>query len=97
MIMIVDSEISELDRMLESKQCYVNVLPEARQWLADKGFDPAMGARPLTRLVEEKLKKPLSREILFGKLKNGGRAVVSVVNDELAVTIPEDIINPVNV
>ena len=56
-----------------------------------------MGARPLTRLVEEKLKKPLSREILFGKLKNGGRAVVSVINDELAVTIPEDIINPVNV
>ena len=97
MLMIVDSEISELDRMLESKQCYVNVLPEARQWLADKGFDPAMGARPLTRLVEEKLKKPLSREILFGKLKNGGRAVVSVINDELAVTIPEDIINPVNV
>ena len=89
--MIVDSEISEIDRMLESKHCYLNVLPDARHWLAENGYDPKMGARPLSRLIEEKIKKPLSKEILFGKLKEGGRAVVSINDNAIDIRVVEEL------
>jgi ATP-dependent Clp protease ATP-binding subunit ClpA len=87
--LVVDAEISEIDRMLDSKNITVNVLADARQWLGENGYDPKMGARPLSRLVEEKVKKPLSKEILFGKLKNGGHAVFSIVDGEIAMSITE--------
>ena len=56
---------------------------DARQWLADKGYDQAMGARPMARVIQEQLKKPLANEILFGRLLHGGDVKVSLKNDEL--------------
>ena len=58
---------------------------EARQWLADKGFDPQFGARPMGRLLQEELKKPLAEAILFGKLKEGGEVQVEVEDGKLVL------------
>ena len=56
----------------------------ARQWLADKGYDQAMGARPMARVIQEQLKKPLANEILFGRLLQGGDVRVDLQNDQLS-------------
>ncbi len=86
MLMVVDAEITEIENMLELKKCTINVLPDARNWLATNGLDPLMGARPLVRLVEGTIKKPLAKELLFGTLKDGGRVVVDLVDGELKVS-----------
>ena len=85
MRMIVNAEIEKTEVMLEGKHITLTVTSQARDWLATNGLDPQMGARPFERLFEAKVKKPLSKEILFGKLKDGGRVVVDFVNDELTV------------
>ena len=96
MAMIVDSEIVKANAMLEDKKVTLNVTPEARAWLATNGYDPKMGARPLTRLVETSIKLPLAREILFGKLKTGGRAVVTLVDDAPVVQVVDTTYKLVN-
>jgi ATP-dependent Clp protease ATP-binding subunit ClpA len=78
MSLIVNAEIEKTEVMLAPKNIIIRVTPIAREWLATKGYDPKMGARPFERLFEEKIKKPLAKEILFGKLKDGGRAVVNL-------------------
>ena len=88
--LIVEAEINQMDEMLASKNITVNVLANARQWLGENGFSPSMGARPLSRLVERTIKQPLSKEILFGKLTNGGHAVVDVVDGEIVITTHEN-------
>src|SRR5690606_23934271 len=75
---VVDKFIIELETLLQEKQVSLNVNPEARQWLAEHGFDPDMGARPMARVIQEKIKRPLADELLFGKLADGGRVNVSV-------------------
>ena len=59
--------------------------PTAREWLAQHGFDPLMGARPMARLIQDRIKRPLADELLFGKLVAGGRVNVDVVDGELVV------------
>lgn len=86
MTLIVNAEIEKTDVMLAPKNIMLSVTQTAREWLCKNGFDPKMGARPLERLYESAVKRPLSKEILFGKLKNGGRAVVDIVGDEVTVT-----------
>jgi ATP-dependent Clp protease ATP-binding subunit ClpA len=83
MNLIVNAEVEKTEVMLAPKSITLNVTQQARDWLAQKGYDPKMGARPFERLFEERVKKPLSKEILFGKLKTGGRANIDCVNDEL--------------
>ena len=61
-------------------------LNAAREWLADHGYDPQMGARPMARLVEQKVKKPLSQAMVFGGLSEGGTALVEVQDDDLILT-----------
>ncbi len=85
MNLIVNAEVEKLEEMLVSKNITINVTAQARQWLTENGYDPKMGARPFERLFEEKIKKPLSKEMLFGKLNQGGRANVDLVNGELEV------------
>ncbi len=68
---VVDKNLRELQALLDDKKVTLTVTKEARLWLARKGFDPAFGARPMARLVEERLKQPLADEILFGKLQQG--------------------------
>lgn len=82
MKMILDKCVIHLNQMCAAKQVCVTLDPNARAWLVKKGFDPIMGARPLQRCVDEHIKKPLSKEILFGKLQQGGRVLVSVDADD---------------
>jgi ATP-dependent Clp protease ATP-binding subunit ClpA len=73
---VVDKFIVQLQVQLDKKQVSLEVDTKARDWLAEHGYDKAMGARPMGRLIQEKLKKPLASEILFGGLQNGGSVYV---------------------
>jgi ATP-dependent Clp protease ATP-binding subunit ClpA len=83
---IVDKFLMELEGQLMEKKIELEVTAAARAWLARHGFDDKLGARPVGRLVDERIKKPLAHEILFGKLENGGRVVVDMKDDEPSFT-----------
>jgi len=87
MKLIVSREIDKLNDMLVDKKISVTCLAPAKKLLATEGYDPKMGARPMARLIQEKIKKPISKEILFGDLQNGGRVKIGVEDDELSLTI----------
>jgi len=70
---VVDKFLIELEAQLHEKHVSLSASPEARQWLAEHGFDPLMGARPMSRLLQDKIKRPPADELLFGKLINRGR------------------------
>ncbi|WP_275287023.1 ATP-dependent Clp protease ATP-binding subunit ClpA [Halomonas elongata] len=81
---VVDKFLVELQAQLDEKRVQLEVDEAARDWLAERGYDPDMGARPMARLIQEKLKKPLAELILFGELaEHGGVVHVSVEDDEL--------------
>lgn len=80
---VVGKQIVELEAQLLAKQVEIQFEPEAREWLCKKGYDKKMGARPLARLIQDKIKKTLAEEILFGSLQNGGEVLVRVKDDEL--------------
>jgi ATP-dependent Clp protease ATP-binding subunit ClpA len=82
-LQIVDKFICDLQVQLDKKQVSLELSSEARQWLAAKGYDHAMGARPMARVIQEQLKKPLANEILFGVLTEGGDVRVELVADKL--------------
>ncbi|HAI96373.1 MAG: ATP-dependent Clp protease ATP-binding subunit ClpA [Cycloclasticus sp.] len=86
-IHVVDKFIFELESQLHDKNVSLTLDPEARSWLAKKGYDPKMGARPMERTVQEYIKKPLANELLFGQLINGGSVKVYVKNDQINFTI----------
>jgi ATP-dependent Clp protease ATP-binding subunit ClpA len=89
---VVDKFIFELEGQLEAKKVALIIEPEARAWLAKKGYDPAMGARPMARVIREDIKKPLAEELLFGKLSSGGLVRISVAEDELVFDLkPEEL------
>ena len=79
---IVDEVWVQLKCQLDDKRGSLNVSDEARDWLAINGYDVKMGARPMARLIQEKLKKPLAEEVLFGDLSVSGGAVDVVVEDD---------------
>jgi ATP-dependent Clp protease ATP-binding subunit ClpA len=81
MKMIVGKYLAELNTMLKDKKVTVELTDRALTWLADKGHDPAYGARPLGRLMQEKLKDPLADELLFGKLQKGGSVRVDLAKE----------------
>jgi ATP-dependent Clp protease ATP-binding subunit ClpA len=83
---VVDKQIDELRAMVAAKGVTIVIEPEARNWLAEKGFDRAFGARPMARLIERVVKKPLSEMLLFGSLVSGGSVRLAVVNGEIALT-----------
>ncbi|MER3443231.1 MAG: ATP-dependent Clp protease ATP-binding subunit ClpA, partial [Meiothermus sp.] len=83
---IVDKNLKALEAQLRERKVSVSVTPEARRWLAEKGYDPAMGARPLARLIQERIKKPLADLLLFGPLKNGGNLRIGVKDEELELS-----------
>jgi len=82
---VVDKNLKELEAMLGEKGVTLHVSLPAREWLADKGYDPAFGARPMARVVELHLKKPLADALLFGALKEGGTAKVERKGDGLGI------------
>jgi ATP-dependent Clp protease ATP-binding subunit ClpA len=81
---VVDKFITQLEGQLADKNVEIELSEEARKWLAVKGYDPAMGARPLARVIQEKIKRPLAEEILFGKLEKGGVVHVELKGDALS-------------
>ncbi|MGX2039393.1 ATP-dependent Clp protease ATP-binding subunit ClpA [Methylocaldum sp. MU1018] len=84
---VVDKFMFELESQLAEKRVSVVLEPDAREWLAEHGFDPSMGARPMARVIQENIKKILAEEILFGKLSEGGIVRIGVEDGQLAFTI----------
>jgi ATP-dependent Clp protease ATP-binding subunit ClpA len=82
---IVDKFVRELTTQLAEKNVTVELTPAARKLLAEKGFDPTFGARPLGRVIEETIKRPLTDELLFGALENGGTATVDAEGTEVVM------------
>jgi ATP-dependent Clp protease ATP-binding subunit ClpA len=87
MLVIINKFISELQIQLETYHVNIEVDDAARSWMALKGYDKTMGARPVARLIQNAIKKPLSDELLFGKLKKGGHVKVTVEQGELKLVI----------
>ncbi|HEY2990758.1 MAG TPA: ATP-dependent Clp protease ATP-binding subunit ClpA [Candidatus Binatia bacterium] len=73
---VVDKFINELNLQLQEKKVSLSLTPRAREWLAQRGYDPIFGARPMARLIQNEVKRPLADEILFGKLQSGGKVEV---------------------
>ncbi|EDU5410220.1 ATP-dependent Clp protease ATP-binding subunit ClpA [Salmonella enterica subsp. enterica serovar 4,[5],12:b:-] len=83
---VVDKFIVELQAQLDQKGVSLEVSQEARDWLAEKGYDRAMGARPMARVIQDNLKKPLANELLFGSLVDGGQVTVALDKEKNALT-----------
>ena len=80
---VVDKQLTELQSQLDDKKVQLDVSDGVRKWLAEKGYDRLMGARPMARLIQDQLKKPMAEAILFGDLAKGGTLRVSLKDDEL--------------
>ena len=87
---VVDKFILELEMQLADKKVAITIDESARLWLAEHGYDPAMGARPMARVIQENIKKPLADEILFGKLARGGEVSVTEKDGELVLDFDTD-------
>jgi ATP-dependent Clp protease ATP-binding subunit ClpA len=87
---VVDKFLIELEAQLHEKNVTVTATPTARDWLAQHGFDPLMGARPMARVIQDKIKRSLADELLFGKLVGGGRVTIDVKDDELVVDAQQE-------
>jgi ATP-dependent Clp protease ATP-binding subunit ClpA len=89
-LQIVEKFVLQLEAQLMERGVSIELSPEAQTWLADKGYDDKMGARPLGRVIQEYVKKPLAEELLFGQLTNGGLVRVIVVDDTIELDISLD-------
>ena len=89
MMKIVGKFLLELKNMVKDKNVEITVSDEALDYLVDKGFNKKMGARPLQRVIDQDIKRPLSKELLFGKLKNGGTVKIDLNNSLLALQCEE--------
>ena len=83
---VVEKFVLQLEAQLIDRNVHIEITPKAAQWLGDKGYDAKMGARPLGRVIQEHIKKPLAEELLFGKLVKGGLVKVGVKAGELTLT-----------
>jgi len=86
---VVDKYLVELESQLEKKHVRLHVDKAARLWLAKHGYEKTMGARPMARLIQEKIKKPIADELLFGRLVHGGQLMLTSANDMLQLIIHE--------
>jgi ATP-dependent Clp protease ATP-binding subunit ClpA len=84
---IVEKFILQLEAQLSERRVAFTLTPEAREWLARKGYDPVFGARPLARVIQSQVRDPLTDEILFGRLEHGGTVTIGVENDALTFSI----------
>ncbi|RMF70067.1 MAG: ATP-dependent Clp protease ATP-binding subunit ClpA [Alphaproteobacteria bacterium] len=84
---VVEKFILELELQLAERHVTITIDEAAKRWLAERGYDRLYGARPLARLIQERIKKPLADELLFGRLKDGGQIVIRVEDDKIAFDI----------
>ena len=87
---VVDKLILEVESQLEAKGVSISLDDAARRWIAERGYDPKMGARPMARTIQEHIKRPLAEELLFGRLANGGHVRVSVSADGSELTLESE-------
>jgi ATP-dependent Clp protease ATP-binding subunit ClpA len=87
---VVDKFIYELEAQLQDKGVTLDVEDSAREWLAEHGFDAKMGARPMARVIQEHIKKPLAEELLFGRLANGGHLMIRAEDNRLVQEIGQE-------
>jgi len=86
-LQVVEKFVLQLEAQLIDRNVHIELTPKAAEWLADKGYDSKMGARPLGRVIQEHIKKPLAEELLFGKLMKGGLVKVGVKDGKLDLRI----------
>ncbi|MDM7459467.1 MAG: ATP-dependent Clp protease ATP-binding subunit ClpA, partial [Paracoccus sp. (in: a-proteobacteria)] len=88
---VVEKFVLQLEAQLMDRNVHIELTPEAAGWLAEKGYDDRMGARPLGRVIQEHIKKPLAEELLFGRLTKGGNVLFKIEDDKPAfdITGPE--------
>jgi ATP-dependent Clp protease ATP-binding subunit ClpA len=86
---VVDKFVLQLEAQLMDRHVHIELSPEAAAWIAERGYDDKMGARPLARVIQEHIKKPLAEELLFGKLTKGGVVRVLVKDDRIELQIEE--------
>jgi ATP-dependent Clp protease ATP-binding subunit ClpA len=86
-VKVVDKFIAQLEAQLTEKNVAIQLSDDAREHLAKLGYDPAMGARPLGRVIQDKIKKPLAEELLFGKLVNGGLVKIGFRDGKLTFDV----------
>ena len=84
---VVEKFVLQLEAQLADRSVTIELTPDANAWLAERGYDEQMGARPLARVIQENIKKPLADEVLFGRLLKGGHVVVKVADDALVFDI----------
>jgi ATP-dependent Clp protease ATP-binding subunit ClpA len=84
---VVDKFVNEVSAQLIEKKVTIEITEGARQWLGKKGFDKLFGARPMARLVQQKLREPLAEEILFGKLEKGGSVLAIEKDDDVVLEV----------
>jgi ATP-dependent Clp protease ATP-binding subunit ClpA len=84
---VVDKFLTELQAQLDEKRVSLEVDDAAREWLAREGYDEKMGARPMQRLIQEKIKRQLAEDLLFGDLTSGGTVRVSIADNELSIDV----------
>jgi ATP-dependent Clp protease ATP-binding subunit ClpA len=87
MVKVIGKFLVELKAQVKDKGINISITDEAIDYLVDKGFDSKMGARPLQRVIDKDIKRPLSRQMLFGPLKNGGTVVIDIANDLIDLRI----------
>ncbi len=88
-IQVVDKFVLQLEAQLMDRNVHIELMPDAADWLAEKGYDDKMGARPLGRVIQEHIKKPLAEELLFGKLTKGGLVRVTVREGAIHLEVAE--------
>jgi ATP-dependent Clp protease ATP-binding subunit ClpA len=86
---VVDKFLFELEEQLAAKNVHLEVADSVREWLAESGYVPKMGARPMARVIQDRLKRPLAEELLFGRLAQGGNVRIERKDDELAFEVEE--------
>ena len=86
-LQVVEKFVLQLEAQLMDRHVAIEMTTEAASWLADKGYDDKMGARPLSRVIQEHIKKPLAEELLFGKLSKGGLVMVSVKDNKIKLDL----------
>ena len=95
MTKIVVKFIDELRAQIKDKGIKIKLDKESTNWLIAKGFDPKMGARPLQRVIDKEIKRPLAKLMLFGSLKNGGTAAITIADDKLVIVdTPREVKTP---
>jgi ATP-dependent Clp protease ATP-binding subunit ClpA len=87
---VVDKFLLELEAQLHEKKVEASFTPALKEYLAKKGFDPQMGARPMARLIQDTIRKALADELLFGRLANGGKVTIDLIDDEKVKLVFEE-------